>query len=1026
MPSDVELDSLLLRRIVDVLPRAIVVTDRWGTIRLWNATAERLYGWPAASVLGRPIFEILGPDDAAADGPAILEALLAGRTHHAERHLVHRDGTAVHVVTVTTALLGDDGEIELIVGATDDLAELALLQRETEALTDHLRLALDAGGFGTWRWDLASGVTEWDPEMERVFGVEPGGFDGTFEAWTSLLHPDDRDEVLRGVEEAVANKSHYRVEHRVIAPDGSVRWVEGAGRVTLDAAGEVTGTIGCCHDITERAAAESQRQHLAAMTEESLARERVQRERLELVQAVNDALEDANDLAELMTRVTQAVVPSFSDWCGISVLESESATVPLTEISHRDPAMVAYARELQDRFPFDPAASGGVAAVIRTGRAEFHPHIDEAVIAASDASPELRQIIRDLGLQSSITVALRKRGRSLGAIQFVMAPGRRSYAEEDLAVAEAIGARIAASLDNRRLRVQRDRTARTDAALANLGRRLAAAASEKEVLAVIGEDAPVVLRADHVDIGLAHDAESITISGDVERIVPLDSAGPVAAALAQAETILHHPDVATPGSEVFADPLGALVASPLYDDVHEPMGVLVLRWEEPTSLDEVDLNAIETLSRLCGQAIVRSQLAGHTEDLARLASSMAAARSTTDVARLLQAHGRSDLRATVANLRLLDSESAALLPVIPSGLPAEIDRRYERIPVTSDLPVTDAVRDDEPIWIPDLDHYRARYPEAAAQAARGGIGAAAVVPLCDSDGTPMGVVSLGWPTAMRFDHRLRATLSTLADLAAQTLERVRLFEAEHAVISSMQRRLLAPLPEVAGLDMVPFYEPAAAALGMGGDWYEAITLADGSAVVIIGDVVGHGVNAVAAMAQIQHLLTGLLRAGAPLGEVLATANTMITGPEPTYATALLLHLDPVGGRIGHSSAGHPYPLVREPDGTVHVLDGNQHPMFGLPLQASELVYSPLVDGAMVLAYTDGLVERRGETIDRGIERLAASFGRSRAPDLDDDLHRLVEEARGSDPEHRATSDDVAAILIRVGERPPSKTPGRPS
>ncbi|MDQ6839155.1 MAG: PAS domain-containing protein, partial [Actinomycetota bacterium] len=80
---------------------------------------------------------------------------------------------------------------------------------------DTLRLALAAGRLGTWRWDMATGVIRWDEQLEATFGLAPGGFDGTFETYQSLLHPDDRPAVLAKVQGAVAAKSDYDVEHRV-------------------------------------------------------------------------------------------------------------------------------------------------------------------------------------------------------------------------------------------------------------------------------------------------------------------------------------------------------------------------------------------------------------------------------------------------------------------------------------------------------------------------------------------------------------------------------------------------------------------------------------------------------------------------------------------------------------------------------------------------------------------------------------------------------------------------------------------
>src|SRR5215211_6038850 len=119
-------------------------------------------------------------------------------------------------------------------------------------LADHLELALDAGQLGSWRWHLATGVTVWDVAMEGLFGLEPGSFPGTFEAWLALIHPDDVAAVTGVLERAVADGAPYDVEHRVIWPDGSVHWLQGRGMVTVDDEGNVTGTIGCTGDITAR------------------------------------------------------------------------------------------------------------------------------------------------------------------------------------------------------------------------------------------------------------------------------------------------------------------------------------------------------------------------------------------------------------------------------------------------------------------------------------------------------------------------------------------------------------------------------------------------------------------------------------------------------------------------------------------------------------------------------------------------------------------------------------------------------
>ena len=123
-------------------------------------------------------------------------------------------------------------------------------------LEAHLRLALDAGRFGTWRWDRTSGATVWDRRMEELFGLEPGSFEGTYDGWISRVHPADRARVVAAVDDAVARAGTYQFEHRIMHADGTIRWLHAAGAVTTDAEGGVTGTIGCCQDVTARAEAD--------------------------------------------------------------------------------------------------------------------------------------------------------------------------------------------------------------------------------------------------------------------------------------------------------------------------------------------------------------------------------------------------------------------------------------------------------------------------------------------------------------------------------------------------------------------------------------------------------------------------------------------------------------------------------------------------------------------------------------------------------------------------------------------------
>lgn len=439
------------RAVLDVLPRAIVVTSPDGRILLWNAGAEQLYGWCADEVVGRSVLDVLVPIEDKLRAQKIVKQVISGDGWTGDFTVLRRDGDPVRVRVTDRPILDDCGNVVAIVGAAEDVTEERLLQQRAADLTDHLRLALDAGGLGTWRWDLASGLTYWDTKMEALFGVEPGGFGGSFDAWVALLHPEDVERTVRTVEEAVRTRSPYTVEHRVLWPDGRVHWLLGAGQVTLDAVGEVTGTIGCVADVTERVEVEQQRQRLTSDALRAAERERVSRQRLEFLSRINQSLLEARSRQDVMVNVVRQAVPELGDWCSIYVLPEPGAAVPDIEIAHVDPEKVNYARELQALFPYDPAAPIGVPAVIRTGRSSFVEVITDRQIDEAPISDPEREVLRHLGLGSAITVPLIKHGRVLGAIQLVMSEPHRRYTTEDLALAEAVAGRVASSLENHRL-----------------------------------------------------------------------------------------------------------------------------------------------------------------------------------------------------------------------------------------------------------------------------------------------------------------------------------------------------------------------------------------------------------------------------------------------------------------------------------------------------------------------------------------------------------------------------------------------
>jgi PAS domain S-box-containing protein len=346
------------------------------------------------------------------------------------------------------------GEIIGTLTAVDDVLEQRALERRNAELSEHLTIALAAGELGTWRWDRATGITVCDAPLEKLFGLRPGEFPGTFDSWVALLHPDDAEAALAVLADALERKAPYELEHRVVWPDGTVRWVHGRGTVTLDRNGEVSGTIGCATDITERKELAMESALRARDAEQLAIRERLARERLEFLARLTEAALAGSDYRTLMETVTAAAVPRLGDWCTLYFLPEPGGT-PEVEVAHRDPSRIVWAKELQERFPFDPDAATGVPAVLRTGKLEFVPRVteelvDQALEAAAERVPreELAAVIDELRLTSVVTAPLLTKRGVIGAMQFVTAESGRVYDDEDVSLMQAAAGQIAAVLEN--------------------------------------------------------------------------------------------------------------------------------------------------------------------------------------------------------------------------------------------------------------------------------------------------------------------------------------------------------------------------------------------------------------------------------------------------------------------------------------------------------------------------------------------------------------------------------------------------
>ncbi|MDX6379286.1 MAG: hypothetical protein QOI57_310 [Rubrobacteraceae bacterium] len=162
------------------------------------------------------------------------------------------------------------------------------------------------------------------------------------------------------------------------------------------------------------------------------------------------ALFSSLDYRETLANVARLAVPHLADWCAVDVLEEDGSLERLA-VAHQDPEKVALAHELQERYPPDPDDPYGIYNVLRTGKSELTPEITEELLDEAVTDQEVREILRELGLRSSMLVPLVARGRTLGAITLISAESGRRYGEADLELAEDLARRAAVAVDNARL-----------------------------------------------------------------------------------------------------------------------------------------------------------------------------------------------------------------------------------------------------------------------------------------------------------------------------------------------------------------------------------------------------------------------------------------------------------------------------------------------------------------------------------------------------------------------------------------------
>ena len=601
---------------------------------------------------------------------------------------------------------------------------------------------------------------------------------------------------------------------------------------------------------------------------------------------------------------------------------------------------------------------------------------------------------------------------------------RETGHERDIAHASERRARQAAESESARL-----------AHLHNLTGRLADAITVRDVCGALVDTAIGSLGADASGVALLSpdgaELERVAARGYPDDVLAAWSRFPADAPII-ARDVIRERSVVTVGSAEEAlerypllasigegYPMGAQAAAPLLAG-DELLGVLGVNFRGPRRFSLEDESLLLAIGRQCGQAIERARLFEAEQRALRRAARLqevtarlARAVTTEDAARAILRGATGGVGADAASIALAsdDRQSLRVSPGLLSSGTLRLRSPFE-ISMNDRTVLAHVYRNGRAMWIASPEEWESRFDQGFAT--QGDLGRCVYAVPIVAKGEAIGALAVyfqaerGEPSAE--DSEL---ISSLAHQAGVALERARAYEVEHEAAMTLQRNLM---PEGTGysanVDVDGRYLPATRGVHVGGDWYDIVDRPDGTVAFAVGDIAGHGLQAAAAMGQVRSAWRALALSMTEPNAILASLDRFAGGVDGAFfSTILTLLLDPSRNDLRYASAGHPPALVIEPDGSTRFLEGGRSVPLGLPFDLPRpQAHERLGTGSILVVYTDGLVERREEPLDRGLQRLAEVASRVRAGSLTEISDGLLELV--ADDRH----DDVA--LLTIGPRRP--------
>jgi PAS domain S-box-containing protein len=421
------------RRLKDLVANVPgVVWEAWGVpdessqrINFVSDYVEEMLGYTVDEWLATPNFwlTIVHPEDqerAAREARAKFDSRKGGTSRF---RWVRKDGRAIEVEAQSIIICDERGEPAGMRGVTMDITE----RTRAEARLFQLAAIIESSDDAIISRNLDGVIQSWNPAAERLYGYTVAEAVGQ-PVMMLIPHdrPDEETQIIERIKRG-ARVDHYETVR--VRKDGARVNVSLTVSPVKDAQGRITGASKIARDITERTRAEEEQKFLSDAT---------------------TVLASSLDYVSTLDAVAHMVTRYLADFCLVDLLEDDG-TITRLIVAHGDPEREAAWREMQRRFPLDPAADYTIPRVLNTGESLLYSEPPDEMLERAQIKREQIDTLKGFGITSSMIVPLRARGRTLGAISFIAAESGRRYTERELRVAEEMARRAALAVDNARL-----------------------------------------------------------------------------------------------------------------------------------------------------------------------------------------------------------------------------------------------------------------------------------------------------------------------------------------------------------------------------------------------------------------------------------------------------------------------------------------------------------------------------------------------------------------------------------------------